>query len=261
MKKLKITTEDSKSIEALLLANQFTYQDIINHLDNRFTINQIKYHINKYYPDLKKNIKKEYSRGGSKLEYLLKQIFPAKKIHAEYHIGKKLRLDYYIEAPYNLGFEFDGSQHHEYTPGFHDSYYDFLNSQNRDTEKDQICADNGINLIRFSSLDSISIATITELVKQAGYGSGLSIASEDSHLARQRQRDLDKDRRLKQEKEKRQQAYKKAKELKDKLSKQKRLKASDSPSSDYKQKMKEKAKEIRKQQYKRQKEWLKKNKR
>lgn len=260
MKKAKITTDISKSIEALILTNEFTYQDILNHFNNKFTINQLKYHVNKNYSSIKSFIKKEYSRGGSKLEYLLKQIFPADKIHPEYHVGNKLRLDFYIENPYNLGFEFDGIQHENYT-GLYNSYTDFTKAQDRDLEKEEICKEYGINLIRFSKIENLDIEAIQLRVKERGYGIGLQADTKvhtSDHLQRHEERQLLKEQQLRKAKTLRAEKYQQAKRLKEQLksSEQKTYHSSFSPSDE----MKQRAKDYRKEQYKKRKEWLKKQK-
>ena len=56
-KKIYISEEDSQLIKQLVMSGNFTLQDIINHFDNKFTINQLKYHINKYYREEKKELK------------------------------------------------------------------------------------------------------------------------------------------------------------------------------------------------------------
>lgn len=262
MEKAKITTEISKSIQAVLMTGEFTYQDILNHLENKFTINQLKYHINKNYPHLKSLIKKEYSRGGSKLEYLLKQIFPANKIHSEFHVGDKLRLDFYIEAPYNLGFEFDGSQHHKLA-GFFNNHADFQVAQERDLKKGEICNQYGINLIRYSSVEDLSLDVLEKDISQAGYGTGESETPQDQliseHLSKQQSQRNAHQKKLVEYKQLRKQRYIKQKEL----LKEREVESSScyTPNDDYKKKQKQRAKEFRKQQYQRQKEWKKQNKR
>ena len=244
------------------MTGEFTYQDILNHLENKFTINQLKYHINKKYPHLKTLIKKEYSRGGSKLEFLLKQIFPATKIHGEYHVGDRLRLDFYIQAPYNLGFEFDGSQHHELA-GFFNSHADFQVAQERDLKKGEICNQYGINLIRYSSVEDLSLDVLKKDIDRVGYGTGKVKLPQDQlvsqHLSKQQSQHDEHQQKLEEQKKLRKQHYIKQKEL---------LKERESesgscytPNDDYKEKQKQLAKEFRKQQYQRQKEWKKQNKR
>lgn len=245
MSKDKIQKEHSVKIQALAESGGYTYQDICNAFDDKFTINQIKYHVNKYYPETK-NIKKEYSRGGSKLEALLKGIFPYDKIVAEYAVGNKLRVDFVVLPPYNLAFEFDGAQHGKYTSHFHGDTGGFWQSQQRDLEKEERCKGRGLNLIRIDSLD-IDLEILNLLIKKVGYGSG----TVDEKFLTYKERV-----KLKQE----QNNTLKTQALKARGKKQQELVKSNPSKDSYENKMKEKQKEYRKEQYKRQKEWLKKNK-
>lgn len=245
---MKITNEHSKKIESLVSQKTFTLQDVISLLDNLYTDNQIKYHIQKYYPELKSNLVKEYSKGGTKLEYLLKEIFPYDKIIKEFPLGEKLRVDFIISAPYNLAFEYDGSQHSEYSSFFHGSKGGFNESQNRDSRKGILLANRGIKLIRIDNLD-ISVFSLNEVISSVGYGDGIIV--DQSLLTTQEKQNAYLERQQKLRKEKTKQVLHKPK-----LKKQ----ITDS-SKAYKDSLKEKQKNYRKEQYEKQKQWLKENKR
>jgi hypothetical protein len=244
---MKITTEHSKKIESLISKKTFTLQDIVSLLGNLYTDNQIKYHINKYYPESKSNLVKEYSKGGTKLEYLLKEIFPYDKIIKEFPLGEKLRVDFVISAPYNLAFEYDGSQHSEYSSFFHGSKGGFNESVARDLRKEALLENRGIKLIRLSSLEMDQIS-LQALVESVGYGSG-AVANKDL-LTSQEKQDAYLEQQQKLRKEKAKQVSHKPK-----LKKQ----ITDS-SKAYKDSLKEKQKNYRKEQYEKQKQWLKENK-
>lgn len=245
---MKITEEHSKKIEALISQKTFTLQDIVSLLDNLYTDNQIKYHINKFYPESKKNLVKEYSKGGTKLEYLLKEMFPYDKIIAEFPLGEKLRVDFVVTAPYNLAFEFDGSQHGEYSSFFHGSKGAFIESGNRDQRKEILLQNRGLNLIRLATLD-LDQTLLQSLVEKVGYGSGLIVdeslltTKERSHIKQQEFQKL-----LKQSKSEAGLQLKKQ-QLKTKCN-----------TSSYAESLKEKQKQYRKEQYQKQKQWLKENK-
>lgn len=245
---MKITTEHSQKIESLISKKTFTLQDIVSLLDNLYTDNQIKYHINKYYPESKSNLVKEYSKGGTKLEYLLKEIFPYDKIIKEFPLGEKLRVDFVISAPYNLAFEYDGSQHSEYSSFFHGSKGGFNESQNRDSRKAVLLANRGIKLVRIDNLD-ISVFSLNEVISSVGYGDGIVV--DQSLLTTQERQDAYQEQQQKLRKEKAKQVL-----YKPKLKKQ----ITDS-SKAYKDSLKEKQKNYRKEQYEKQKQWLKENKR
>jgi hypothetical protein len=60
--------------------------------------------------------------------------------------SSNLEIDCFCED-LNLGIEYNGKQHYEYTPKFHNSKQDFYNQKYRDLIKRDICMKNGINLI------------------------------------------------------------------------------------------------------------------
>ena len=243
---MKITEEHSQKIESLTSQKSFTLQDIVSLLDNLYTDNQIKYHINKFYPANKANLLKEYSKGGTKLEYLLKEIFPADKIESEFSLGEKLRVDFVVHSPYNLAFEYDGVQHAEYSSFFHGSKGAFNEAQYRDQRKEVLLKNRGIKLIRLSSLE-MDQTSLQALVDSVGYGDGLIV---DESLLTSKERNSIK-----------QQAFQKLlKQSKaGELGKPKpKLQKSDSNTA-YKDSIKEKQKAFRKEQYQKQKQWLKEN--
>lgn len=60
--------------------------------------------------------------------------------------SSNLELDCFCED-INLGIEYNGKQHYEYTPKFHNNKQDFYNQKYRDLIKKEACMKNGINLI------------------------------------------------------------------------------------------------------------------
>lgn len=244
---MKITDEHSKKIESLISKKTFTLQDIVSLLDNIYTDNQIRYHINKFYSNSKQNIVKEYSKGGTKLEYLLKEIFPYDKIHKEFQLGEKLRVDFVISSPFNLAFEYDGSQHNNYSSFFHGSKGGFNESKNRDSRKEILLANRGINLIRIDNLN-ISVFSLNEIISSIGYGSGL--VADESLLTFQEKKEAKNKLKQKQHKERQSTV----------LCKPKTIKLESDSSKAFKNSLKEKQKIYRKEQYEKQKQWLKQNK-
>lgn len=243
---MKITEEHSKKIEALISKKTFTLQDVVSLLDNLYTDNQIKYHINKYYPKLKTNLVKEYSKGGTKLEYLLKEIFPYDKIIKEFPLGEKLRVDFVITAPYNLAFEYDGSQHSTYSSFFHGSKGAFNESKQRDEKKETLLKNRGLNLIRIDNLD-IDIFSLNQMISSIGYGTGEIV--DESLLTIQEKKDAYTKQKQKLYKEKAKQVLQRPKLVKQKTD----------SSKAYDESLKKLQKEYRKKQYEKQKQWLKEN--
>lgn len=62
---------------------------------------------------------------------------------------KGLEIDCYNEQ-YKIAFEFDGKQHSQFEPFFHDTEDDFKWQQEKDRDKDELCNNNGVKLIRIS---------------------------------------------------------------------------------------------------------------
>lgn len=251
---MKISETHSKKIESLVSKKVFTLQDIVSLLENLYTGNQIKYHINKYYPDSKGNLVKEYSKGGTKLEFILKELYPSDKIVKEFPLGERLRVDFVILAPYNLAFEFDGSQHGEYSSFFHGDKAGFRASQERDSRKEFLLKNRGINLIRIDTLDISSQhiqALVDAHVQQYGEGDGvirdqsLLTSKEKNEAYIQRTRTQQKERVALAESQKKTQS--------------KEPKIVSEKSLAYKQSLKDKQKAYRDEQYQKQKLWQKEN--
>lgn len=214
----------------------YTPQDISNKYPE-YHADQVRNYLKRKYPDLQGSLKKDTSRGNSKLEYVLKEMFPNEKIHTEYPIGQRLRLDCYIDYPYFLGFEFDGVQHSKSVDHFGGDDQYIKNIQN-DFKKDEICKGRGISLIRISSLDDVTIETLDRIIQEQGYGTGLVEEKYRTNLEKKEE----------YEKEYKAKAKEHAKEVRKKSYQKKK-------SSDYYRANKEKAKQLRKQQYQKQKAW------
>jgi hypothetical protein len=83
------------------------------------------------------------------IQYKLKKSF--KKVRPDFLknpvTGKNLEIDCFCQE-LNLGIEYNGKQHYEYTPKFHNNKQDFYSQKYRDYIKDILCEKNGINLIK-----------------------------------------------------------------------------------------------------------------
>ena len=97
------------------------------------------------------------SQGSFMLVKKLESIFPGLVIYQEMPcFGSRLKIDFYIHE-LKLAFEFDGLQHEKYNPFFHGTKKSFMESKNRDLEKELWCEKNGIRLVRVTaqSLDKV----------------------------------------------------------------------------------------------------------
>ncbi|MDD3412604.1 MAG: hypothetical protein PHY47_01255 [Lachnospiraceae bacterium] len=255
MAKATITDIESIKIESLLSQKIFTMQDVVNSFDGKFTENQIRYHVSKKYPNLKGNFKKEYSKGGSKIEHLLKQVYPPHLVESEVHIGERLRVDFLVSAPYNIAFEFDGSQHAKYSLHLHGSRSGFEASVERDNRKEFLLGRRGVTLVRISDLD-IDLEKLKLLIDDAGYGTG---EIDEKYLTKMERLKL-KQKALYRARQERSQEYKLQIEMQDPYKKELINIKKDPLIDSRKEAYKEKQREFRKQQYQKAKEWQKKMK-
>lgn len=93
------------------------------------------------------SLSKDRSRGALRLKQLLQKALPGYRLREEYHIGERLRLDFYF-PDLNLAVEYDGCQHQRYIPYFHSTYEEFLEACQRDQRKEELCDQQGILLLR-----------------------------------------------------------------------------------------------------------------
>ena len=108
------------------------------------------------------------SAGSKKLLSLLREYFPGAQIIEEYTFSNGLRLDFYLPE-HNVAVEFDGPQHQRFCSHFHKTKSEFYIAQNRDEQKEYICEGLGINLIRISDDQELSLELIDSLFS-AGTG-------------------------------------------------------------------------------------------
>lgn len=127
-----------------LLDKGFSVTDIVLH--KGWTVSKTRYWLKKY--GLKASREKS-SIGHKAWRSVLKREFPAYPVKEEYHVGKKLRLDFYIPALY-IGFEVDGEQHRKKVDfwEFSSDPKQFTEKQRLKDEKEALCKEQGILLVR-----------------------------------------------------------------------------------------------------------------
>lgn len=156
-KKIRRWTEEEKAlIKFLANSGTCTYTEIAEKLHAKSS------QINAYclINNLTTNILKSKSRGEEELESLLIKKFGSNDILSQFHIGEKLKLDFFSKST-NLGFEFDGLQHFKETSFFKE---DFSHRQYLDKRKNEICFELGITLIRFSYKDKLNTELLEERI-------------------------------------------------------------------------------------------------
>ena len=108
-------------------------------------------------------LSREYSHGALQLRKLLEEALPGYQIIEEYHIGKRLRLDFFLPE-LMIGFEFDGPQHQVFNGLFHRDHDAFLESKFRDRLKEELCMENHIKLFRIPAGQLPTPETLREMV-------------------------------------------------------------------------------------------------
>lgn len=74
-----------------------------------------------------------------------------------------LELDFFVPNE-SLAFEFDGQQHFKEVPHFHREDGSFARQQSRDAEKERLCKQQAVRLIRIKYDDNISLESIRSLI-------------------------------------------------------------------------------------------------
>jgi len=77
-----------------------------------------------------------------------------------------LFVDIYLPR-LQIGFEFDGEFHFKYNTHFHGSRENFLKAQKRDIEKDELCEQKGITLIRVAHFEEMSKDLVMTKIEEA----------------------------------------------------------------------------------------------
>jgi len=87
-----------------------------------------------------------------KLKILLKKVFPNFYFEEEYQATDRLRLDFFCKK-LRLALEYDGPQHEEFIPFFHENEEGFREQLERDSRKERWCKLNDITLVRIKEED------------------------------------------------------------------------------------------------------------
>lgn len=156
------TDKELSIIEKMAISGKYTYSDIAIQIEaTPMQIMEVCRNNN-----WQKNIKRTVSSGNDKMISLLKKIFKGYTIKTEYGIGERLRLDGFVKQ-LKLGFEYDGIQHFKHVPRFHKTKKEFLEAQERDKRKAQLCTEKGIILIRVKYNEELSEELLKEKIRLA----------------------------------------------------------------------------------------------
>ena len=137
----------------LLFETSISVSDIAKEVG--WPISKVNQKINQLGLSWLKNSRKKMSRGQTALTLIMKKLLPGEEIINEFYLDDKLRLDVYCPG-YKLAAEYHGRQHFYYTSRFYESKYDFIDAQNRDEKKIELCKKNGIALVVFRYNDKLT---------------------------------------------------------------------------------------------------------
>ena len=162
-------TDEEREILTRLLEKQgvYTYLQLADVLNRPVSgVQRICSQLN-----LQSNVKRAKSQGEEILFTLLRGIYPTLSIKKQHAIGERLHLDVYIHDLF-LGFEYDGIQHSEENTFFHKDKDAFLHGQILDDRKDDLCASQGIHLIRINHKEKLCSEVLLEKINTIGPGPG-----------------------------------------------------------------------------------------
>lgn len=106
------------------------------------------------------------SVGQTLLTEYLHELFEPKEFEYEHHVGDRLRLDIFMPA-YDIGIEYHGIQHFEFSKHLHGTRQGFLKAIQRDFHKVEACKELGITLVVFSCKDELTKDLVYDRMKHA----------------------------------------------------------------------------------------------
>lgn len=98
----------------------------------------------------------------------MRQLYSHQRIELEYNVASRgaLFLDIYLPR-LKIAFEYDGIQHFEYNEHFHGNRENFTRARRRDIEKDELCEELGITLIRVAYNEEMSKELVLGKLEEA----------------------------------------------------------------------------------------------
>ena len=108
------------------------------------------------------------SKGAQELLKLVQELYPHHRIELEHNVADKgaLFLDIFLPR-LKIAFEFDGEQHFQYVEHFHGSMNGFIKAKRRDAEKDELCREKGIALVRVAYKETMTKTLIHDKIDEA----------------------------------------------------------------------------------------------
>ena len=109
---------------------------------------------------------RKLSRGHSALLSMMQKLIPGEEVGVEHHVGEQLFLDIYCPK-YRIAAEYHGRQHFYYVEHFHKTMQGFIDSQQRDQRKEELCKEQGIGLVVFRYNDEMNEDTVFNRMLEA----------------------------------------------------------------------------------------------
>lgn len=98
------------------------------------------------------------------LRELVQKMFPDRKVIKTRKVLEPYEIDVFL-PDLNLGFEYDGEQHHVYPNWLHKTEEEFQEQQRRDRAKDQMAKEKGIALIRIRYDEDLTAGLLHERIQ------------------------------------------------------------------------------------------------
>lgn len=150
-------SDEHWSLEVLLKDMLLDTNMGFEEMAKRLNITQAELHrqIRRYGLGWVRKTRKKMSRGQAALTDIMQRLLPHEEIVNEHGLGERLRLDIFCPS-YKLAAEYHGRQHFFYSDLFYDRREDFIDAQNRDIRKEELCREQGIALIVFRFNDKLT---------------------------------------------------------------------------------------------------------
>lgn len=146
-------TEEESILREFLLETNLPLKDIAKNLN--WTDYKLSKEIKRLGLGWIRRSDRKLSRGHAALFSVMQKIAQNEKVVVEHHIGERLRLDVYCPS-LKVALEFHGRQHFEFVHHFHKTIEAFVESQDRDMRKEELCKELGIALVVFRYNDDLS---------------------------------------------------------------------------------------------------------
>lgn len=156
--------EEDAIIKDRIFDSNVSYVEIADEVG--MTIAQLNRRIKALGLDWVESKGRKVSRGQAALTKIVRQLIPGAEIVNEHQLGEKLRLDLFLPT-YKLGIEYHGRQHFFYSSLFFKDRQDFIDAQERDRRKVELCKEQGIALVVFRFTDKLTQQAVFERIVDA----------------------------------------------------------------------------------------------